>query len=419
MGGKKRVAEQFVATTGSLKEGLQGHGLNLADKTITFTTDFNVTRDVMIELSRRGVKVKAVTEGRDLGCDRAERGATRRQAHAERGRDASQTFGAVGYKLRKMKLKRSKEDASQSPVASLMYGATVHGAWPGKCLTTFLALEGSDPAIFTTRNQLKERFDLWSKSPDLWLGADGNQRRLPEDEAGGDPAGITYALRTDLQGQTWEQAAQHLNGRGAEAGVDTTDLAKHLEYLRTRGKHQEPGECDDLCERGTKEDDFHRTCGNCTARRTQHITDKTTGLVTRAGRGAEEVPAFWQRGLTPKAWTVPPTCETTEQESLIGLSAQEDRLRAPEGDTLTASGDGSEGEYTNDGRYRRCGGGWAILDTQGRTRSFEVKTAKFGPLPGAKQSNNRAELWAVTSCLEATSGKLHYWTDSKVTLRRK
>eukprot|EP00959_Pyramimonas_sp_CCMP1952_P057067 1191420-Pyramimonas_sp.AAC.1 len=52
-----------------------------------------------------------------------------------------------------------------------------------------------------------------------------------------------------------------------------------------------------------------------------------------------------------------------------------------------------------------------MLGARGRTRSFVVKAAN-GPLPGARQTNDRrAELWAFIS----PSGELRYWTDSEIT----
>ena len=48
-------------------------------------------------------------------------------------------------------------------------------------------------------------------------------------------------------------------------------------------------------------------------------------------------------------------------------------------------------------------------------RNHKVRASKHGPLPGAKQTNNREELWAFINCLESTAEKLIYWTDSEVT----
>ena len=80
-----------------------------------------------------------------------------------------------------------------------------------------------------------------------------------------------------------------------------------------------------------------------------------------------------------------------------------------------ASGDGSGGEHSNDERYRRRGWGWTVLDTEGRTRDFSVRAAESGPLPGARQTNDVAELRAFVSCAESTEGTFVFRTDSEVT----
>eukprot|EP00959_Pyramimonas_sp_CCMP1952_P093303 1953066-Pyramimonas_sp.AAC.1 len=85
----------------------------MADKTRIFTSDFGTTLQVQSRLNQLGIKVKAVTEGRDLGADRAARGTTRRPTHAKRAQDAHKRFGAVGFKLRKLKLKRRRGVAHQ------------------------------------------------------------------------------------------------------------------------------------------------------------------------------------------------------------------------------------------------------------------------------------------------------------------
>ena len=77
--------------------------------------------------------------------------------------------------------------------------------------------------------------------------------------------------------------------------------------------------------------------------------------------------------------------------------------------------DGSGGEYSADPRYRRCGWSWAAVEfSMGRPR---VAAAKRGPLPGPRQSNNRAELYAVYSAISSTVGPLEMWTDSEIAIK--
>eukprot|EP00959_Pyramimonas_sp_CCMP1952_P062944 1315848-Pyramimonas_sp.AAC.1 len=40
-----------------------------------------------------------------------------------------------------------------------------------------------------------------------------------------------------------------------------------------------------------------------------------------------------------------------------------------------------------------------------------------GPLPGPRQTNNRAEIWALLSVLQNSQGLIIYWTDSEVLMR--
>ena len=66
---------------------------------------------------------------------------------------------------------------------------------------------------------------------------------------------------------------------------------------------------------------------------------------------------------------------------------------------------------SSDRRYRRCGWGWALM------RNDQLRAAARGPLPGARQTNNRAELWALLHALQSSEGTVTYWTDSEVLLR--
>ncbi|CAK0880704.1 unnamed protein product, partial [Prorocentrum cordatum] len=148
------------------------------------------------------------------------------------------------------------------------------------------------------------------------------------------------------------------------------------------------------------------------------IHEKTAGLAERARDEAGANPIFWLRGLKPSTWTSPPTCSAEEGlEVNLGLAtgrAQPD-LQAEGGKELTACGDGSGGEYSNDDGHRRCGRSWTILDTEGKLKGFELKAGQSGALPGARQTNNRADLFALIKCMEETRGPITFWTDSEGT----
>ena len=275
-----------------------------------------------------------------------------------------------------------------------------------------------------------------SRGLGAWLDRDGRARKLPGDQEDGDPAAIIEARMQDAQLQLREQAVLPHDGQGAEQGIDAFDLVKHLETLRKRGMHlahgalltaacagtwtkerkcQAFGGDDLLCERGQQEDDSHRFRGHCSASQERDIRAKTAGLERRAKRGAESCPAFWLRGLTPRTRAAPPPCDAQGQEALAGERLQTRRLRGRGGEALVASGDGSGGGHSNDERNRRCGLGWTALDTEGRAGNSPVRAAKFGPLPGARQTHNRAELRAFIGCAGPTEGPLVFWADSEVT----
>ena len=77
-------------------------------------------------------------------------------------------------------------------------------------------------------------------------------------------------------------------------------------------------------------------------------------------------------------------------------------------------GDGSGGEHSADERYCRCGWGRVLLAVS-ETAATQVVGARFGPVPGDRQTNNRAELFSLLSFLRATEGAVDFWTDSEVT----
>eukprot|EP00959_Pyramimonas_sp_CCMP1952_P101158 2116342-Pyramimonas_sp.AAC.1 len=59
----------------------------------------------------------------------------------------------------------------------------------------------------------------------------------------------------------------------------------------------------------------------------------------------------------------------------------------------------------------RCGWAWVRLRL-GVDSEYQLAAGKRGPLPGPRQSNNRAELWAFFNCVKSTNDDLHFWTDS-------
>eukprot|EP00959_Pyramimonas_sp_CCMP1952_P467458 9491644-Pyramimonas_sp.AAC.1 len=89
--------------------------------------------------------------------------------------------------------------------------------------------------------------------------------------------------------------------------------------------------------------------------------------------------------------TCPPP-RTTERSHTCDGDIQHGQLIA-DGVPLHFCGDGSGGAMSADRRCRRCGWGWACMS------DTTVRAATRGPLPGPRQTNNRAEIWALLSVL--------------------
>ena len=46
-----------------------------------------------------------------------------------------------------------------------------------------------------------------------------------------------------------------------------------------------------------------------------------------------------------------------------------------------------------------------------------VTVARWGPLPGPRQTNNRAEIYALLDAIGNTEGPMEFWTDSTTVLK--
>ncbi|CAK0832674.1 unnamed protein product, partial [Prorocentrum cordatum] len=136
------VKRQLVVTAKALQDGLESHGLKLADRSVIFSTSFRTARQLQLALRRPGVEVKAVADGGDFGGDR--------------GPVASLMYGAVTHGLAPTAMKAARRRRAQA----------LRRAWPGRCLTGSLALEGEGPAISIARRQLRAWFNLRDKSAD-------------------------------------------------------------------------------------------------------------------------------------------------------------------------------------------------------------------------------------------------------------
>ncbi|CAK0819041.1 unnamed protein product, partial [Prorocentrum cordatum] len=228
----------------------------------------------------------------------------------------------------------------------------------------------------------------------------------------------------------WERASLRHNGAGIQHGGSTYDLKMQLKRLREYGKHQMcwailaaacagafGEDACNLCERGEIADDFLIVWGECCCRSERSVCWKTEDLVHRARQGQHEWAAFWLRGITPRSWATPPVCETEYQPTRSGSAANitneehGDKLNLTEG--VMACGDGSGGKHGGDARCRRNGWSWTIMQNSGGI--WQEAAIAHGPLPGARQSNNGAEIAAVLDCLQSTEGDLVFtgWDSRK------
>eukprot|EP00959_Pyramimonas_sp_CCMP1952_P077830 1626914-Pyramimonas_sp.AAC.1 len=87
----------------------------------------------------------------------------------------------VRTRFRRARRHRMRGVLAQGAMASLLYGAKAHGAspnerlqtrrhyaralrraWPGRCLTTLIAVEGANPEVSIIKAQFTTWFDMWT-----------------------------------------------------------------------------------------------------------------------------------------------------------------------------------------------------------------------------------------------------------------
>eukprot|EP00959_Pyramimonas_sp_CCMP1952_P336328 7042552-Pyramimonas_sp.AAC.1 len=87
---------------------------------------------------------------------------------------------------------------------------------------------------------------------------------------------------------------------------------------------------------------------------------------------------------------MPPERTTENSPTSIGEIENVGAIHATTGPAVIAT-DGSGGPQSSDRRYRRCGWPRVCLHYQ---EDWHIRAAQHGPLPGRRQTNNPAELWA-------------------------
>ena len=94
------------------------------------TNNPQLTERIAKTFQEKGVPIKATLEGRDLGADRAAKNPRKMQTHRDRVAKAKKRFHKVGKKLAKLGTKSTTAFLEQGAMASIMYGAQVHGVNP-------------------------------------------------------------------------------------------------------------------------------------------------------------------------------------------------------------------------------------------------------------------------------------------------
>ena len=160
-------------------------------------------------------------------------------------------------------------------------------------------------------------------APHVWSGPDGQDWEFHSS------AGVAEFVRhfeNTVRKRLWAKAAQHVNGKGLEAGADLRVLRKHLRKLekgefwgeygmlsciacaglwpRARiaasGKPASP-----ICERcGKAEETLEHRFWYCEHNYTILHPDviNSKRLIKEARRACINCPSFWLRGLTPSTW---------------------------------------------------------------------------------------------------------------------
>ena len=262
----------------------------------------------------------------------------------------------------------------------------------------------------------------------------GDAPRIWFYESGLDTSPILDVFAATIRKQIWAQAAQFRNGAGLAGSPDLTKMKQHIAWYGRKGLVGQAGAlhaigcaatwpmarraeagmaCSPLCPRcGMEvEDDFHRFW-SCPDNATISDPDvqQTQSLIGQARAGVDAFACFWLRGIVPHAWSNVPEAPDEEQVS-NDWHASDDEVWGP-GFYYT---DGSGGSRSSDTRARRCGCGIARVDVSSEPPT--VLNWAHGPLPGAKQSVPRAELYAILVLLRRLGpleqAPAFVYTDSK------
>eukprot|EP00959_Pyramimonas_sp_CCMP1952_P351864 7372401-Pyramimonas_sp.AAC.1 len=169
-----------------LAHSLKREGLVLADKSVIFSSGWNMTKRITSRLRKAGVDITPAGEARDLGIDRSSKGDTRRATHMARRKEACNRMNTLGRKPRILRRDKRFHMLNQGAMPALLHGVKARGeppsaitqarrrymsgiakARPGRCTGAFLSLVGKGPSLEIPRAQLRAWSGLYARRPDL------------------------------------------------------------------------------------------------------------------------------------------------------------------------------------------------------------------------------------------------------------
>ena len=267
------------------------------------------------------------------------------------------------------------------------------------------------------------------ESSTLWVDPSGQQWALNPDSPSDNRDFLTVVFKS-MQQQRWQKAAGHNLGGGLDQVPDLHVPRRFLTRLRAKGHHAEAamalnimaaglwtnvraeeagypvGRMCPLC--GLHEDTLHNRCwGNCPSVMNAALpeVEATTHLVAWANIAPLSDQAMLLRGLPAAHRGIPQPSDQMDVD-FVGIFHMLDGKIDVSGHEVFL--DESGGEFTSDGRLKRCGWGLALVQCIGELGSEHCKflAGVSGTLPGSFQSTSRACLEAFIFILGHSTGPL-------------
>ena len=273
----------------------------------------------------------------------------------------------------------------------------------------------------------------WRDNRGILWALDGDSPSLKKD--------LQSIIGSTIQEQLWAKASLAYLGKGGEHGIDWLLSLPTLRFLKSKkGDPKAAGALEAamqgawwfgsrLLEVGL--DQANRWCPWCLDNRKEQVPDdplhgiwecpcweqeevaqairSSQGLLAEASAGAASFPIFWFRGLVPSEWTKSILSGWEPPFHTISGGCLEDSTQSnphPMGPHQIMATDGSGGQYPTNPTLRRVGWGLSIGGQEGQP----IGWAREGI--GGEQTVPRAELAAVLSGVQQTTGNLTIWSDS-------